>query len=94
MLRGVINDDLKKAQGKPASNNDEPEESPFTQAILIAPISFKGKLYKFDKYNESTDARDHMETYESLMEFHAYPNTMKCRALSITLQDSTRKWYR
>ncbi|XP_022158651.1 uncharacterized protein LOC111025110 [Momordica charantia] len=33
---------------------------------------------------------DHVETYESLMDFHAYPDAMKCRAFSFAAQQKTQ----
>lgn len=66
-------------------DNDEPEEPPFIQAILYAPISKKSRLPTFDKYDGTTDSVDHVEIYEYVMDFHGYTEAMKCRAFSITL---------
>lgn len=88
-----LKEDLKKVS-KSTFEDDEPEELPFVQAILDAPISQKSWLPTFDKYDGTTDSVDHVETYDSIVDFHAYSNAMKCRAFSITLQGRTRKWFR
>lgn len=51
------------------SENDEPEEPPFTQAILTTSIYSRGKFSRFDKYDGSADPVDCVVTYESLCTF-------------------------
>ncbi|XP_022149836.1 uncharacterized protein LOC111018172 [Momordica charantia] len=77
-----------------ATEDDEPDEPPFVQDILDAPISQKSGFPTFNKYDGTKDPVDHVETYEFIMDFHAYSDAMKCRALSITLQGPARKWFR
>lgn len=84
---------LKKVR-RLTSEDDEPEESPFVQAIVDAPIYQKSWLPTFDKYDGTKDPIYHAETYESIVDIHAYLDAMKCRAFSITLQGPARKWFR
>lgn len=83
-LVSELKGDLKNA-GKATTEDDEPDEPPFVQAIIDAPVRQKSRLLTFDKYDGTKDTIDHVETYESITDFHAYSDAMKCKAFTITL---------
>ncbi|XP_022159160.1 uncharacterized protein LOC111025585 [Momordica charantia] len=66
-------------------NDGEMGESPFTSDVLETPIPPKFKMPAMKPYDGSKDPKDYVEVFESLMDFQAASDAIKCRAFQIAL---------
>ena len=60
-------------------------ESPFTAGVLYFPISAKFRMPQIEKFDETKDLIDHLNTYKNKMELHGYQDPIRCKAFAITL---------
>ncbi|XP_022152854.1 uncharacterized protein LOC111020479 [Momordica charantia] len=69
-------------------------ELSFSSDILEALIPPKFKTPTMKPYDGSKDPKDYVEVFESLMDFQAATDAIKCCAFQIALTGSARLWYR
>ena len=54
----------------------------------------KFKMPLLDVYHDTTDPREHIDRYQTLMEIQGASSAVMCKAFSVTLSGTAKDWYR
>jgi len=68
--------------------------SPFTARVLEHPLPDRFRMPSIPVYDGKTDPGDHIDTFSSWMLLQGAGPEVMCRAFSITLTGSAKRWYR
>ena len=68
-------------------------ESPFTPEVLNYPLPAKFRMPQVEAFDGVKNPVDHLNTYKNQMEFHGYPDPVRCRAFATTLKGPAMAWF-
>ncbi|KAL2480585.1 Uncharacterized protein Adt_33551 [Abeliophyllum distichum] len=78
----------RKSKGRPISI----KEDPFTKDVMNVPLPLKFKEPTGD-FDGTTDPIEHIQTFQDRVRLDGWPDTIACRAFSMTLQKDAREWF-
>ena len=85
----------KKLAGKEGGgSNTGGRSTPFSRNIMREDYPPKFKMPQVDIYHGTTDHREHIDRYQTLMEIQGASSAIMCKAFSLTLSGTAKDWYR
>ncbi|XP_019054871.1 PREDICTED: receptor-like protein 51 [Nelumbo nucifera] len=65
----------------------------FIDSILSKPLSPNFKALSLGTYDRSTDPKDHLESFQTLMILHRYFGALMCQAFEATFKGAVHQWF-
>ena len=94
MQKQILHLERKLVERKRGGSQTRGRSIPFFEDIMLEEYPPKFRMPQLDVYHGTTNPREHIDRYQTLMEIQGASSMIMCKAFSLTLSGTAKDWYR